>query len=173
MPSFRAAALCGLLSLAGPAFAAPPCLTEAEGRSVVAYALPVVIEAAARRCRTVLPASAWLNRSAATQAQRYRREGRGDIRAALPVMEKLLGEQMPDFLDDGTATSVAQGLITERVTSQLRTKDCQPASRIGEYLSPLPLGNVSALAVVLVQAGRDKLPLPDFSICPAVSAGRL
>lgn len=168
----RYPALLAALILTTPGWAQPAdCLTEAEARSVVAYALPTAITAAAVRCRPVLPASAWLNRGAASLSQRYRREGGGDAAAALPVLERLSGQRMPDFLDAGTASGVVEALIDERTGAALATRDCAAISQIAEQISPLPIGNVAALLVALVQLDRSATSRTGIRICPALPAG--
>ena len=171
---FRAAALIALIAtLAPPARAATACFDEADGRSVVAFALPAAVEAAARRCASVLPRTAWLPRNASRLAARYRQEGGGDLKAALPVMERLSGQTLPKFLDDSTAAGLANGIIAERVTSSLRTSDCASVARVAEQLDPLPLGNVAALAVALAQLDDGKLlGASGLSICPLRVAAR-
>lgn len=171
MPSPTPALLIAML-LAAPSWAqSPDCLTEAEARSVVAYALPAAIDAAAARCRPVLPAAAWLNRGAASLSQRYRREGGGNAAAALPVFERLSGQRIPDFLDPDTASTVVESLIVERTGAALATHDCAAVSRIAEQISPLPVGNVAALLVALVQLDRGTTSRTGIRICPAAAAG--
>ena len=168
----RYPALLAALSLSTPTLAqSADCLTEAEARSVVAYALPAAIDATATRCRPVLPASAWLNRGAAGLSQRYRREGGGDAAAALSVLERLSGQQIPDFLDAGTATTVVESLIAERAGAALATRDCAAVSRIAEQISPLPIGNVAALLVALVQLDRGTTSRTGIRICAPAPAG--
>ena len=164
--------LIALLLVAAPATArSADCLTEAEARSVVAYALPAAIGAVTARCRPALPASAWLNRGAASLAARYRREGGGNAAAALPVLERLSGQQIPDFLDSNTASSVVEGLIVERAGAAVATRDCATVSRIAEQISPLPLGNVASLLVALIQLDRGTTSRTGIQICPATTAG--
>lgn len=172
MTMIRTPALLALLLLAAPVTAqAADCLTEAEARSVVAYALPAAVEAAAARCRPVLPSGAWLNRGAAGMAQRYRREGGGNAAAALPVLEKFSGQSMPDFLDPETASTMVQGLIADRVGAAVPTRDCAAISRIAEQISPLPIGNVTSLLVALVQLDRGATSRTGIRLCPAPAAG--
>ncbi|HEX8446694.1 MAG TPA: hypothetical protein VF649_08780 [Sphingomonas sp.] len=147
------------------------CLSEAEARSVVAYALPAAIEATAARCRPLLPAAAWLSRNGAGMAQRYRRDGGGSAEAALPVLERLSGQTMPDFLDPTTLSTMVEGLITDRVRDAVATRDCPTISRIAEQISPLPLGNVASLLVALVQLDRRATSRTGIRICSAPEAG--
>ncbi|WP_129586213.1 hypothetical protein [Sphingomonas montana] len=146
------------------------CLTEAEARSVVAYALPAAIEATAARCRPALPASAWLNRGAAGMAARYRRDGGGNPAAALAVIEKLSGQSVPDMLDPSTLTTVVEQLIADRIGTAVATRDCTAISRIAEQISPLPIGNVASLLVALVQLDRGTASRTGIRICPTAGA---
>ncbi|MFD1950530.1 hypothetical protein ACFSGX_07090 [Sphingomonas arantia] len=171
MPSKTPVALLLAATLAGPALAQSDCLTEAEGRSVVAYALPAAIEATAARCRPALPAAAWLNRGGASLAARYRRDGGGNADAALPVFEKLSGQQVPDMLDPSTVTNIVEKLIFDRIGTAVATRDCAAVSRIAEQISPLPIGNVAALLVGLVQLDRSLSSRTGISICPTSTAG--
>jgi hypothetical protein len=171
MMTIRSTALLALALIAQPALAqSTECLSETDARSVVAYALPAAVEAAAARCRPVLPSGAWLNRGAAGMARNYRRDGGGNAKAALAVLERLSGQTMPDLLDPGSVSTMVEGLIAQRVQDALPTRDCAAVSRIAEQISPLPLGNVAALLVALLQLDRGTSSRTGIHICPTQAA---
>ena len=168
-----AAALAGSAApaMTAPAIqAAPSCIRSADIKPVVRFALPLVIEGMAAACGGMLAADDFLPRSGTGLAARYRGESPESWAAARGVIERAMGDKLPAGLSGDTERMLVTDILHGMISSKLKVRDCVMANRIVETLAPLPLDNMSELAVLLIEIGvRDragKASASPLALCP-------
>lgn len=148
---------------------AVPCLQPREAEDLVVFVLPTLMEAMARKCSPLLPASATLTRSGPTLANRYRPDSLAAWPSARLAFTKISGGEPIEFLSEEVTRQVIQEASSAAIVANFKTKDCAMVDRVVGALSPLPARNVAQLVSLLMEVGtkEDKSPM---NICPAGTA---
>ncbi|HMT45105.1 MAG TPA: hypothetical protein PKA59_11155 [Chakrabartia sp.] len=162
------------LSLPVPALAqsAKPCMTAGEAQGLVTFALPDLLQAVAKTCKTSLAPTAYLSRSGDDLVGRYRETAEGSWPVAKAAIVKIAGKDgamMAALPDEATKALISAGISTE-LSKSVKPTSCQMVSDVMEQLAPLPPQNMSNLLGIILEAvaASPKMNKPDssFSICP-------
>lgn len=166
--TFRtAAALAALLSTTAQA-AEPACFTRAEVNSLIAYALPVVMDPMIASCRPHLVSDAYLlsggQRISEALAARKDTEWKA---AKSAIMRVWGGSKMLDMPDEVLQASLSEKVTTE-ITGKLKASECKDISAISAKLSPLSPDQLVDLAgELIVVAIRSRKSKAGEMICQA------
>lgn len=166
--TFRtAAALAAMVSTTAQA-AEPACFTRAEVNSLIAYALPVVMDPVIASCRPHLASDAYLlsggQRISEALAARKDVEWKA---AKAAVMRVWGGSKALDMPDDVLQASL-NDKVTKEITGKLKASECKDISSISAKLSPLsPDQLVDFAGEILVVALRGRKSKAGEMICPA------
>lgn len=166
--TFRtAAALAALVSTSAQA-AEPACFTRAEVNSLIAYALPVVMDPVIASCRPHLASDAYLlsggQRISEALAARKDVEWKA---AKAAVMRVWGGAKALDMPDDVLQASL-NDKVTKEITGKLNARECKDISSVSAKLSPLsPDQLVDFAGEILVVAIRDRKSKAGEMICQA------
>ncbi len=158
--------------LATPQIAAAqtqPCLTRQELSNVFMLAAPALIEAAAKKCATTLPASAFLRTGGKQLAERLRREGGVDAGALTATFAKFSGKEMPRGISAETLNSLVRDVVAAEFANDIKPQDCGKIDDITGALAPLPARNLGTLMTALVELGTGGKQAGPFRVCPAPS----
>jgi hypothetical protein len=174
----RLTAIVATLLTVAPAIAQaaePPCLTSREFTSLAEYALPSIIDGTAQRCRTTLPADAYLNRGGRELIARYAQRKPAAWPGAKAAFLKLSGTSNADAnkligaMPDASLQQMLDSLMTGLVSQQVPLDRCGTIDRVIGLLSPLPADNTAELIALAVglgaKSGRAKFGA--ISICQA------
>ena len=168
--SARIAALLALSATPQMALAqATPCLTQAEAKSLVQFALPDILTTVMGTCKTSLAPSAFLVRSGPDLIARYRTEGASSWPGAKAAIFKLAGEQgamLKALPDDAIKPLVGAG-ISGALGNSIKPKSCDAVDRGLAALAPLPLANIADLTTMLMELGAGKNDKSPLKLCPA------
>lgn len=176
-----AAALAASLSMATTTAASatePVCLSKAEARALLTYALPQVINGTGKRCAVVLPADSYLRRHGSELAARYGAQKARywpEAKAAFLRMSTAKDPQLGQFtrnLPDGSMQQLVDVTVEGMVSQNVKLESCNDIDLAIDLLSPLPPENTAGLIALFVeigtQAGRqaDRSPnVGGFAIC--------
>ncbi len=153
------------------AHAQMPCLTSNEARTVVSAALPDVVVAISNKCRPSLPPTAYLAKSGAVLADRFKPTANAAWPAAKLAVLKVGGDRtkLLASLPDETSRALLSVGINAAITNGITIENCAVTNRIMAALDPLPPANFADAfsAVVETQMAKAKpggQELP-FKIC--------
>lgn len=164
----RSLAAASLLAASSAAAAAPPaCVTRAEAADLGLFLMPVLIDGVSAKCRTTLPADAFLVRDGRALSQRLDADGARRWPGARRAFEKISGDELPAFLSDDTAQRLAREGVAAEVLKDIKTKDCADIDEVASILAPLPTENIGRMiALFLSFADKDPKKPADVPICP-------
>lgn len=163
-----------LLALPQVALAAEPvCLTPREFTAMSTYALPSLIEGAARTCATQLPESAFLRRSGTELAERYgasKDRAWPEARAAFIKMSGSRDQgaaQLLAIMPEDSLKDMADAAFTGIVAGQIKPGSCATIDRIVALLSPLPAENTAELIALAAGLGAKtgEARVGKFALC--------
>ncbi|HEX8449429.1 MAG TPA: hypothetical protein VF652_07550, partial [Allosphingosinicella sp.] len=98
--------------LAAPAEEPPrACLTQTQIESLTLFALPPLLEGAAKACAPALPANAYLNNGGRTLARTLAAEGPTHWAAASVAVTAIGGKDFPAGLSESTARGLIHDLV--------------------------------------------------------------
>jgi hypothetical protein len=145
---------------------AKPCLTRAEAATLSVFFLPSLIEGAASRCRSVLPADAFLRSGSKALADRLRRERGDDWPRVKPLIERISGEELPTLFGEETTMKMAEGGAVTAILAAFDKKDCETMDMAFDAIAPLPAENFGKVMVMLFEFGakKEEANVP-FRIC--------
>jgi hypothetical protein len=155
------------------AAAQTPCLTSAEARNVVAAALPDLVLAISNKCKPALASDAYLTKSGANLAGKFKSSANASWPAAKKAVVKVAGDkaQLLASLPDETSRALLSVGINAMITNGLTTQNCTVTNRILAALDPLPAANFADAfsAVIETEMAKPKPSgkEPPFKICAA------
>lgn len=163
------AAAMALLTASQASAADKTCITQPELRGMVSYVLPSVMDAVIERCRPALPSNAAM----LTRGSQLVGELQAGQSAAFPMARQAFakfsgsdgkaGADLFNAMPEETLKPVIEGLVSQELTKDVKTKDCADIDRIFTTLQPLPAKNfVDLFTQVLAIAGRENQKM---SIC--------
>lgn len=147
------AALAAALLVAQGAPAAKPCLNRAEAADLVLLMLPGFIDGVARRCRPVLPQTAFLRTGSGALSARIRSESAAGLPRALAAFAKTGDEPMPPGVSAATMRQLVDEVAAGLADSTVKPTDCAPADEMIGALSPLPAASLGKVVAVLMEIG--------------------
>jgi hypothetical protein len=145
-------ALIAVLLAAAPAEQAPrPCLTQAQVEAMTLFALPPLLEGAAKACGPALPANSYLMNGGRTLAQTLAAESSTHWASAGPAVTMLGGKEFPAGLSETTARGLIHDLVLNGLSTAKGREQCGRIDRAADLLSPLPPRNLAGLVVLGVE----------------------
>ncbi len=143
MKSMKPIAAAALLMTPAASPAAMPCVTQAEAADLVVVLLPTVLRAATGKCRSALPADAFLTNGGAAYLERLEGLREESWAGARRAMDKISDKPFPEGASAQTIVSAAEDLIRSRM--KIKSRSCADVDRVVSLLAPLPPENVGAL----------------------------
>ena len=157
-----------LLANAASAAAEPPCLSEAEFRSVTLFVLPSAIAGTADRCQAHLPADAYLLTGGRRLAEAIGRDAQTHKGPAVGALTRISGGKMPEGLSEDTLSGLVTDMLRNELVKNVNASDCAQIDRVAGLLAPLPPENFVGLLGMLfregIKKGNKRAP---FQICAA------
>jgi len=151
------------------------CLTPREFTAMSTYALPSVIDGAAKACAPMLPDTAFLRRSGADLAARYavgKERAWPEARAAFLKMS--MGKdpgagQLLGMIPDDSLQDMADAAFVGIVAGQVKPSSCATIDRVVALLSPLPAENTAELIALAAGLGAKsgEAKVGKFALCKA------
>jgi hypothetical protein len=156
----RAKALLALVTLPAMAAAqtpsAPACMPQPQAAALVTFALPMLVQQLADRCRAELPATAYLEVNATALADRYRPDAAAAWplarRAIAQIFTQFLGQPMPAEMNSELVRTLAEPALAGLLAKQVRRSDCATADAAIADVSALSgraVGRLAAIAVTV------------------------
>lgn len=170
----------GMVALSLPAAAiaqtaAPkPCVTVAEAKGLVSFALPDLIQTVSKSCAPSLGGNAYLTRNSADIISRYRAVGEANWPIAKAAIIKIAGEDgkmMSALPDEATKALIGAGISSE-LSKAVKPGSCQMISETMEQLAPLPAANVGNLVGIILGAvanSKKNGTNSKLNICPTTA----
>ena len=143
--------IAALLAAAPAEQAQRPCLTQAQVEAMTLFALPPLLEGAAKACAPALPANAYLMNGGRTLAQSLAAESSTHWTSASSVVTMLGGKEFPAGLSETTARGLIHDLILNGLSTAKGREQCGRIDRAADLLSPLPPRNLAGLVVLGVE----------------------
>jgi hypothetical protein len=149
--------IAALLAAAPSEQAQPPCLTQAQVEAMTLFALPPLLEGAAKACGPALPANSYLLNGGKTLAQTLAGESSAHWASAGPAVAAMGGKDFPAGLSETTARGLLHDLVLNGLSTAKGREQCARVDRAADLLSPLPPRNLAGLVVLAIEiAGADK-----------------
>ncbi|HEX8624653.1 MAG TPA: hypothetical protein VF782_06180 [Allosphingosinicella sp.] len=145
-------ALIAVLLAAAPAEQAQrPCLTQAQVEAMTLFALPPLLEGAAKACAPALPVNSYLMNGGRTLAQSLAAESSTHWASASRAVTMLGGKEFPAGLSETTARGLIHDLVLNGLSTAKGREQCGRIDRAADLLSPLPPRNLAGLVVLGVE----------------------
>ncbi|HEX8449798.1 MAG TPA: hypothetical protein VF652_09440, partial [Allosphingosinicella sp.] len=126
------------------------------------FALPPLLEGAAKACAPALPANAYLNNGGRALARTLAAEGPTHWAAASVAVTAIGGKDFPAGLSEPTARGLIHDLVANGLSTPKGREQCARLDRAADLLSPLPPRNLAGLIVLGVEiatvAKTDDMP---------------
>jgi hypothetical protein len=154
-----------------PTTQAPPpplCLDRTDVNEITVFLLPIALDSLADKCRSALPANAFLLNGGHVLSLRLASEGSAHWRGVMAAIAKLGGERVPAGISQATSAQVFREMMRGEVIDKLKPADCADVNEAAELLAPLPPENIGGLVRLLIRAsGADRQPgkREDIRIC--------
>lgn len=141
------------------------CMTKVEAKSLFVFILPSAVEGLAAKCRSALPADAYLLSPGA--AARFRSESEASWPGARAAFGRIAGPAAMKVLDDSTTRKLISTSIVDGIASDVKPKSCVGIDQLLSALQPLPPANFSALieSFMTLGLGTDGRS-GSFRLCP-------
>jgi hypothetical protein len=126
----------------------PPCLTQAQIEAMTLFALPPLLEGAAKACAPALPADSYLLNGGRTLAQTLAAESSAHWASAAPAVTMMGGTEFPAGLSETTARGLIHDIVMNGLSTPKGREQCGRIDRAADLLSPLPPRNLAGLVVL-------------------------
>jgi hypothetical protein len=143
--------IAALLAAAPAEQAQRPCLTQAQVEAMTLFALPPLLEGAAKACAPTLPANSYLMNGGRTLAQTLAAESSTHWAGASSAVTMLGGKDFPAGLSETTARGLIHDLVLNGLSTAKGREQCGRIDRAADLLSPLPPRNLAGLVVLGVE----------------------
>ena len=147
----KSALIAALLAAAPAEQAQRPCLTQAQVEAMTLFALPPLLEGAAKACAPALPANSYLMNGGRTLAQTLAADSSTHWAGASSAVTMLGGKDFPAGLSETTARGLIPDLVMNGLSSVKGREQCGRIDRAADLLSPLPPRNLAGLVVLGVE----------------------
>lgn len=148
--------IAALLTAAPAEEAQRPCLTEAQVEAMTLFALPPLLEGAAKACAPALPANSYLMNGGKALGQTLAAESSTHWAAAGPAVTMMGGKEFPAGLSETTARGLIHDLVLNGLSTAKGREQCGRIDRAADLLSPLPPRNLAGLVVLAVGIASDE-----------------
>lgn len=149
-------------SLPGIASATQPvCLSKAEARSLLTYALPQVISGTSKRCQATLPANSFLRQHGNELSARYAAQKARYWPAAKAAFLKVSNTQSVQVgqfarnLPDESLQPLVDITVEGMISQNIKPESCDDIDLAIDLLSPLPPENTAGLIALFVEIGAE------------------
>lgn len=143
--------IAALLAAAPAEQAQRPCLTQAQVEAMTLFALPPLLEGAAKACAPALPAGSYLLNGGRALAQTLAAESATHWASAGPAVTRMGGKDFPAGLSETTARGLIHDLVLNGLSTAKGREQCGRLDRAADLLSPLPPRNLAGLVVLGVE----------------------
>jgi hypothetical protein len=143
--------IAALLAAAPAEQAQRPCLTQAQVEAMTLFALPPLLEGAAKACAPALPADSYLMNGGRTLARTLGAESSTHWASAASAVTMLGGKEFPAGLSETTARGLIHDLVANGLSTVKGREQCARIDRAADLLSPLPPRNLAGLIVLGVE----------------------
>jgi hypothetical protein len=161
----KLAALAILLAAPGAA-RAQDCMSRQEVADVFVFSAPVLIEAAANKCKAALPPGAFLSTRATALASRLRGEGQGSGAAIARFIRGVGGKDLPEGISPETLQSLTRDILGTMITNDIKPADCGKVDALIEAIAPLPARNIGMMIASLIDLTTKPGEESPFKTCP-------
>lgn len=149
-------ALAAVPAMASAQAAPLTCMPQPQAAALVTFALPMLVEQIAKRCREDLPPSAYLLVNAGALADRYAPDAAAAWptarRAIAGIFTQMLGQPMPADMNSDLIRALAEPALAGLLAKQVHREDCGTANAAitnAAELSGRAVGRLAALAVTI------------------------
>lgn len=142
-----------------------PCVTRDQIASLGLYVLPAALPVVVERCRSALPADAWLTVEGTAYAERLASGREAHWPGARTAFEKLSGERAPEGVSDTSLRSLVDDAVRAKLPSTIKERHCPQIDEAARLLAALPPENLAGIAAMLMELGTEKDN--DFRVCPS------
>jgi hypothetical protein len=152
-----------LQAQAASALTLPVCLERKQAETLVAFALPVLIDGVGTKCRASLPANAPL--AGSSPGARYRADANAAWPAAQATLDRVASNLIPDFMTEEVKRTVIEQAVAAALVEKVAVQDCVTIDQALTALAPLPGRNIAQAVVIaydLFSRSREDLP---FRLC--------
>lgn len=161
------------LTLAGPATAAPPCLSPREAETIALVAMPEIVRVTGTICAGQLPASSLVRRTSGPFLAKYQAAADRAWPEARGAIAKLSDPAVTLLLASDYARPVLVSLLVPLLVGRINTADCPTIDRLTTLLEPLPPRNTAGVIVTTLQFIRAEkakgnaavAKVPDLPVC--------
>ena len=147
----KSALIAALLASAPAQQAQPPCLTQSQVEAMTLFALPPLLEGAAKACAPALPAGSYLMNGGRTLARTLAAESSTHWAGASAAVAMVGGKDFPAGLSETTARGLIHDLVANGLSTAKGREQCARIDRAADLLSPLPPRNLAGLVVLGVE----------------------
>jgi hypothetical protein len=133
----------------------PACIAPHDMKTLIRMALPDAIEGLTDRCRSALPADAFLPSEGTALAARYRQEAPVDPARAREAIQAATGQDLSGLASDDTVQMMARQLIGQQISQRLPLGDCREADMVVQLAAPLHPGDMAEAIVLLLKMAPD------------------
>ena len=135
----------------------PACIPPHDMRILIRIALPDAVEALTDRCRTALPADAFLPNEGPGLAQRFRHQAPVDPERARAAIEEATGQDLSGFASTDTVTNLARQFVGMQIEQRVPLKDCHTVDSMMQLAGSLPADAMAeAILVAIELAGPEQ-----------------
>lgn len=147
----KSALIAALLASAPAQQSQRPCLTQSQVEAMTLFALPPLLEGAAKACAPALPADSYLMNGGRTLARTLAAESSTHWAGASSAVAMVGGKDFPAGLSETTARGLIHDLVLNGLSSPKGREQCGRIDRAADLLSPLPPRNLAGLVVLGVE----------------------
>jgi hypothetical protein len=112
------------------------------------FALPPLLEGAAKACAPALPATAYLNNGGRALARTLASQSAAHWAGASPAVTMIGGKDFPAGLSETTARGLIHDLVMNGLSTAKGREQCERIDRAADLLSPLPPRNLAGLVAL-------------------------
>jgi hypothetical protein len=136
----------------------PQCLTRTDVNHLTLYAMPLMLDELAVKCRASLPANAYLLTGGRGLAQKMGTESGAHYEGAMIALQKVSGEKMPAAIPEKTMRGLFTEMAREEFLKKLKPSECSDVNEAVELVSPLPAENLGGVVRMLLRLGAKDDP---------------
>ncbi len=132
------------------------CMPQPQAAALVTFALPMLVQQLATRCREELPPTAYLEANSTALADRYRPDAAAAWpmarRAIAQIFNQFLGQPMPADMNSELIRTLAEPALAGLLAKQVHREDCGTANAAitdAAELSGRAVGRIAALAATI------------------------
>ncbi|RJF91378.1 hypothetical protein [Sphingomonas cavernae] len=147
-----ASSLAAITLACGPAHAAATadCVTGDEVKAIALVLLPEALDATAKVCASVLPATALLRKTDAPIFERYRVEKAPAMELARAAFARIAGLGDSDEVNNA-GLELMRAMLVPQLSAEIKPADCGAINRMIELFEPLPPENMAGAIATILQ----------------------